>query len=200
MVFDKLIDVQSELKAPKGQFNSFGKYKYRSVEDIQEAAKPVLKAHGLALTITDDLVDIGGRSFIKATASICDPEDGTHHEVEAYAAIDFNKKGMDSSQVCGSASSYARKYALGGLFLLDDTKDADSMPPKEDDKDEGKNGNEKISQIEAKSIKDRCGGNKDLEGFILNAMGVKKFEDIVYSRYYILVKNWDAYVQKYEAK
>lgn len=194
MVFDKLIDVQSELKAPKGQFNSFGKYKYRSVEDIQEAAKPVLKAHGLALTITDDLVDIGGRSFIKATASICDPEDGTHHEVEAYAAIDFEKKGMDSSQVCGSASSYARKYALGGLFLLDDTKDADSMPP------EGKADKEKITQIEAKSIKDRCGGNKDLEGFILNAMGVKKFEDIVYSRYYILVQNWDAYVSKYEAK
>jgi len=194
MVFDKLIDVQSELKAPKGQFNSFGKYKYRSVEDIQEAAKPVLKAHGLALTITDDLVDIGGRSFIKATASICDPEDGTHHEVEAYAAIDFNKKGMDSSQVCGSASSYARKYALGGLFLLDDTNDADSMPP------EGKADKEKITQIEAKSIKDRCGGNKDLEGFILNAMGVKKFEDIVYSRYYILVQNWDAYVSKYEAK
>lgn len=194
MVFDKLIDVQSELKAPKGQFNSFGKYKYRSVEDIQEAAKPVLKAHGLALTITDDLVDIGGRSFIKATASICDPEDGTHHEVEAYAAIDFSKKGMDSSQVCGSASSYARKYALGGLFLLDDTKDADSMPPEE------KNDKEKISQVEAKSIKDRCGGNKDLEGFILNAMGVKKFEDIVYSRYYILVQNWDAYVSKYEAK
>jgi len=194
MVFDKLIDVQSELKAPKGQFNSFGKYKYRSVEDIQEAAKPVLKAHGLALTITDDLVDIGGRSFIKATASICDPEDGTHHEVKAYAAIDFNKKGMDSSQVCGSASSYARKYALGGLFLLDDTNDADSMPP------EGKADKEKITQIEAKSIKDRCGGNKDLEGFILNAMGVKKFEDIVYSRYYILVQNWDAYVSKYEAK
>jgi hypothetical protein len=194
MVFDKLIDVQSELKAPKGQFNSFGKYKYRSVEDIQEAAKPVLKAHGLALTITDDLVDIGGRSFIKATASICDPEDGTHHEVEAYAAIDFNKKGMDSSQVCGSASSYARKYALGGLFLLDDTKDADSMPPEE------KNDKEKITQVEAKSSKDRCGGNKDLEGFILNAMGVKKFEDIVYSRYYILVQNWDAYVSKYEAK
>lgn len=194
MVFDKLIDVQSELKAPKGQFNSFGKYKYRSVEDIQEAAKPVLKAHGLALTITDDLVDIGGRSFIKATASICDPEDGTHHEVEAYAAIDFDKKGMDSSQVCGSASSYARKYALGGLFLLDDTNDADSMPP------EGKADKEKITQIEAKSIKDRCGGNKDLEGFILNAMGVKKFEDIVYSRYYILVQNWDAYVSKYEAK
>jgi len=193
MVFDKLIDVQAELKAPKGQYNSFGKYNYRSVEDIQEAAKPVLKAHGLALTITDALVDIGGRPFIKAIASVCDPEDGTHHEVEAYAAIDFNKKGMDASQVCGSASSYARKYALGGLFLLDDNKDPDSMEPP-------KNIKEKITAVEAKSVKDRCGGDKDLEGFLLSAMGVKRFEDMTYERYNILVQNWDKYREKYEAK
>lgn len=193
MVFDKLIDVQAELKAPKGQYNSFGKYNYRSVEDIQEAAKPVLKAHGLALTITDALVDIGGRPFIKAIASVCDPEGGTHHEVEAYAAIDFNKKGMDASQVCGSASSYARKYALGGLFLLDDNKDPDSMEPP-------KNIKEKITAVEAKSVKDRCGGDKDLEGFLLSAMGVKRFEDMTYERYNILVQNWDKYREKYEAK
>ena len=191
MVFDKLIDVQAELKVPKNQFNSFGKYKYRSVEDIQEAVKPVLKSHGLVLTLTDDYERDENRDVIKATASICDPEDGTHHEVTAFAAIDYGKKGMDASQVCGAASSYARKYALNGLFLLDDNKDPDSLEPPKDKGD-------KITNIEAKSVKDRCGGNKTLENYLLNAMGVKRFEDLVYERYNILIQNWDKYLKAFE--
>ena len=194
MILDKLIDVQSELKVPKNQYNSFGKYKYRSVEDIQEAAKPVLKKHGLTLTLTDEAITLDGRFFVKATASICDPEDGTHHEVSSFAGIDFGKKGMDASQVVGCASSYARKYALNALFLLDDSKlepapDPDRTPLEK----------ENIGDIEAKSLKDRCGGDKDLEAFILNGLQVKKWKDLTYEVYQQAVENWDKLVERYKA-
>ncbi len=193
MIFDKLEDIQAEIRVPKNQYNDFGKFKYRSVEDIYETAKPILKKHGVVLTLTDDIVCVADKPYIKATAAVYDPEDGSHHEVVAYAGIDVNKKGMDASQVTGSASSYARKYAMNGLFLLDDNKDPDSMQPEKNPKD-------KITNVEAKSVRDRCGGDKDLEGFMLSAMGVKRFEDLIYERYNILIQKWDAYVQKYEAK
>lgn len=119
-----LIAIQQELKAPKGQYNSFGKYKYRSCEDILEAVKPLLVEHGCLLTITDTLEQLGERYYVKATATICTP-DGSY-SVSAYAREADAKKGMDESQVTGTASSYARKYALNGLFLIDDTKDADT--------------------------------------------------------------------------
>ena len=122
---ERLLRVQQELKAPKNQFNSFGKYSYRSCEDILEAAKPVLSKHGLCLTITDEIQELGGVLFVNARAIVFDG-DGTKAEVTAQAGIDVNKKGMDLSQTFGSASSYARKYALNGLFLIDDTRDADA--------------------------------------------------------------------------
>lgn len=122
---ERLVKVQSELKAPKGQFNSFGKYAYRSCEDILEAVKPVLAKYGLALKLSDSVEEIGGEIFINARATVWDA-DGTMAEVSAPAGIDVNKKGMDKSQAFGAASSYARKYALNGLFLIDDTKDADA--------------------------------------------------------------------------
>lgn len=121
---DRLRDVQCELKAPKGQFNKFGGYKYRSCEDILEAAKPVLKKHGLTLTLNDAIVEVGGRIYVKARATVTDGM--TSFSTDAYAREPESKKGMDSSQITGTASSYARKYALNGLFLIDDTKDADS--------------------------------------------------------------------------
>jgi hypothetical protein len=121
----KLLAVQSELKAPKGQFNSFGKYNYRSCEDILEAVKPLLSNHGLTMTISDDIVDVGGRVYVKATVTVFD-HDGNAHSVNAYAREEESKKGMDASQVTGATSSYARKYALNGMFLIDDTKDSDS--------------------------------------------------------------------------
>lgn len=121
----KLLAVQSELKAPKGQFNAFGKYKYRSCEDILEAVKPLLSKHGLSMTISDDIVDVGGRVYVKATVTVFD-HDGNAHSVNAYAREEDTKKGMDASQVTGATSSYARKYALNGMFLIDDTKDSDS--------------------------------------------------------------------------
>lgn len=119
-----LIEIQKELKAPKGQYNSFGKYKYRSAEDILEAVKPLLHKHGCQLTLGDEIILIGDRYYVRATATITNGEEVV--TTNAYAREDLDKKGMDGSQITGTASSYARKYALNGLFLIDDTKDADT--------------------------------------------------------------------------
>lgn len=120
-----LASIQMELKAPKGQYNSFGKYAYRSCEDILEAVKPLLAKHGLTLMLMDKPVAVGSRIYIEATAKLMGgSEDAV--EVTAYAREPDDKKGMDASQITGTASSYARKYALNGLFLIDDTKDADT--------------------------------------------------------------------------
>jgi hypothetical protein len=124
----ELIAIQNELKAPKSQFNAFGKYKYRSVEDILEAVKPLLLKYECTLTIEDEVKEVGGLVFIEATASIQVDKEGRMEgrAVTAQAGIDINRKGMDVAQSYGSSSSYARKYALNGLFLIDDTKDPDS--------------------------------------------------------------------------
>jgi len=121
---DYLIAIQSELKAPKNQFNSFGKYKYRSAEDILEAVKPLLLKYGCYLTFTERIEEVAGYLVLISKATICDGE--TTMSVEAPAGINPERKGMDIAQSFGSSSSYAKKYALGNLFLLDDTKDADS--------------------------------------------------------------------------
>lgn len=121
---DALKKIQTELKAPKGQYNSFGKYHYRSAESILEAVKPLLAKYNAELTLSDDIIEVGGRIYVKAIATIAD---GTSTvTATAFAREPEDKKGMDSSQITGTASSYARKYALNGLFLIDDTKDADT--------------------------------------------------------------------------
>lgn len=120
----KLLVVQSELKAPKSQFNSFGKYKYRNAEDILEAVKPLLKSNNLNMVVTDEVKELAGIVYIEATVR-CFDEDG-EVVVRAQAGVDLEKKGMDMSQRFGATSSYARKYALNGMFLIDDTKDADA--------------------------------------------------------------------------
>lgn len=121
---EALKKIQQELKAPKGQYNNFGKYAYRSAEDILEAVKPLLAKYGALLTISDEITEVGGRIYVKA---VCTISDGTTElAVTAYAREPESKKGMDDSQITGTASSYARKYALNGLFLIDDTKDADT--------------------------------------------------------------------------
>lgn len=125
----KLLAVQTALKAPKGQYNSFGKYSYRSCEDILEALKPLLAEQGLVLTISDSLELIGERYYVKATVNLADIESKVSIDSVAYAREEENKKGMDGSQITGAASSYARKYALNGMFCIDDTKDADTMKP-----------------------------------------------------------------------
>ena len=117
---------QNELKAPKNQYNYFGKYNYRSCEDILDAAKPICKKHNLLLTLSDKVFQIGERYYIEATATLYDTESEKSLTSTASAREAESKKGMDESQVSGTASSYARKYALNGLFNIDDTKDADT--------------------------------------------------------------------------
>ena len=130
----KLIKIQAELKAPKNQLNKFGGYRYRSCEDILEAVKPLLKKEGCLLTISDEIVEVGGSNYVKATATFIDG-DFTLTNV-AYAREPESKKGMDESQITGASSSYARKYCLNGLLLIDDSKieaspDPDTQPPAE---------------------------------------------------------------------
>ena len=125
-VYEKLMTVQTKLRAPKGQYNNFGKYSYRSCEDILEALKPLLAEVGAIVNVTDEIKLIGDRYYVEATASFIDTETGERMIAKASAREAETKKGMDDSQVTGSVSSYARKYALNGLFAIDDNKDADS--------------------------------------------------------------------------
>lgn len=125
-VYIKLQKIQSELKAPKNQKNTFGGYKYRNLEDICEAVKPLLSKYGCSLILSDDVVMVGERTYLKATATLIDSETGEKTSNNGFAREDVAKKGMDLSQLTGACSSYARKYALNGLFCIDDTKDADA--------------------------------------------------------------------------
>lgn len=124
-IYQKLIEIQTELKAPKSQFNKFGGYNYRNCEDILEAVKPLCAKHDVVPLLSDEIVMIGERYYVKSIAKITDGKDEI--TTTAFARESFDKKGMDESQITGSASSYARKYALNGLFCIDDTKDADFM-------------------------------------------------------------------------
>lgn len=123
---EKLLNIQQALKAPKNQRNTFGGYNYRSCEDILEAVKPLLKENGCVLTISDELLNIGERYYIRASAKLADAEGAGYIENVAYAREADTKKGMDESQITGACSSYARKYALNGLFCIDDVKEADA--------------------------------------------------------------------------
>lgn len=126
-IYEKLLKAQVELKAPKGQYNSFGKYKYRSCEDILEALKPVLDKFKLTLFIKDDVIEVNGRNYVKAVITLVNIEKPDEFiETSALAREEREKKGMDGSQITGASSSYARKYALNGMFMIDDTKDSDS--------------------------------------------------------------------------
>lgn len=144
-----LSKIQQELKAPKNQYNSFGKYAYRSAEDILEAVKPLLKKHGGSLTISDSIEAVGDRIYVKATCIFREGEQVT--EVSGYAREPDDKKGMDASQITGTASSYARKYALNGLFLIDDTKDPDALPQEQENKE--KQNRPASSPVSEKQIK-----------------------------------------------
>lgn len=126
-IYEKILKAQVELKAPKGQYNSFGKYKYRSCEDILEALKPVLDKLKLTLFIKDDVIEVNTRNYVKATITLVNIEKPDEIiETSALAREEETKKGMDGSQITGASSSYARKYALNGMFMIDDTKDSDS--------------------------------------------------------------------------
>lgn len=126
---ERLANVQAALKAPKGQYNSHGKYKYRSCEDILEAVKPLLRESGLTLRIEDEIIERGHRFYVRATATLICPESGESLQTNGFAREQEELKGMTAAQITGAASSYARKYALNGLFLIDDTADDDARPP-----------------------------------------------------------------------
>jgi len=166
----ELVNIQSELKAPKNQYNSFGKYKYRSCEDILEALKPLLKSNKCILTITDSIKEVGGLIFVEARAIIMN-EKG--HEVEAIAQAGINpdRKGMDISQSFGSSSSYARKYALNGLFLIDDTKDADTQPPSQ--------GKKKFTAKDAQAEKLKGTTGEELKAkYIITDAQIEKYNNL----------------------
>jgi hypothetical protein len=157
-IYEKLNKIQTELKAPKGQYNSFGKYKYRSCEDILEAIKPFLTETKTVLTINDEIVFIGNRFYVKATAVLtdCENENSFIHNT-AFAREDDSKKGMDGSQITGASSSYARKYALNGLFAIDDTKDADTDEnAKQQGKTEQKQEPERITKEDVQLMRNLC--------------------------------------------
>lgn len=135
-MFNKFIEIQGKLKVPKGQTNTFGNYKYRSCEDILKALQPMLWNHNLFLTINDEIIERGGRVYVRATARISDGKDSI--ETIAFAREPLEKKGMDSAQITGATSSYARKYALNGLFCIDDTKDADTTDNSTEQKNKAK--------------------------------------------------------------
>jgi len=135
----KLQGIQSSLKAPKGQTNKFGGYRYRSAEDILEALKPLLGEWGCSLVIQDEMVEVGGRVYVKASANLIDNETESVLSTSAFAREAEVKKGMDDAQITGSASSYARKYALNGLFAIDDTKDPDATNTHGKDKSQAVN-------------------------------------------------------------
>lgn len=183
-VYKKLIEVQKELKAPKNQRNTFGNYNYRSCEDILEALKPVLSAHGATVFISDKpVVKENLWSYIEATATFVDTESGESVSVTAYARESENKKGMDVSQITGSTSSYARKYALNGLFLIDDNRDADT--------DEQHNqiagakqkvfSKDDVTALRLDLVKVATATNKDvneLEAWVAKQIGLNNFESI----------------------
>lgn len=179
--WEKVGAIQTELKAPKGQRNNFGNYNYRSCEDIFEAVKPLLAKYGLILTCGDEIVEIGGRVYVKATAILKDGVGGEIRNV-AFAREEENVKGQSQSQVTGASSSYARKYALNGLFLIDDTRDADvtnthgkEVPEvKKEEKKEEKSG--KISERQIELIKKLVSDDKWQA--MLEWAGVEKIEDM----------------------
>ena len=156
-IYGKLMMIQQELKAPKGQYNSFAKYNYRSCEDILEAVKPLCIKNNATLLLNDAVQEVSGRFYVVATATLVDTESGDSVSVTAYAREPQDKKGMDDSQITGMASSYARKYALNGLFCIDDTKDADTDEAKRQEDAPKKREKKQESKQEVPVLCECCG-------------------------------------------
>ena len=182
-VYMKLVEVQSKLKAPKSQFNKFGNYAYRNCEDILEALKPLLNEVKAIINISDDVVLVGERYYIKATVKFICAESGEIIEASAMAREEENKKGMDSSQLTGSTSSYARKYALNGLFAIDDTKDSDTTNTHNKEQNKASNG-DIISEAQVKRLFVLAKGkDTDKVKGIVDKYGFKTSKDITKDKY-----------------
>ena len=194
-IYEKLLNIQSELKCNKGQYNSFGGYKYRSCEDILEAVKPLCRKYNCVLVLSDTLVNIGERYYVQATARLTDIEADKENEDTcisntAYAREEENKKGMDGSQITGTASSYARKYALNGLFDIDDTKDADTDEFTARTQDEEKVINKKQRDALEESIKANMFDVNGVDKEVLEKFGYKKIEEIQIKNYMKIVNEF----------
>ena len=199
-VTQKLMSIQTEIKAPKNLYNSFGKYKYRNAEGICEAVKPYLVAQKCSLTLSDDVVQVGERYYIKATATLIDFESGESYSVSALARESHDKKGQDDSQITGTTSSYARKYALNGLFLLDDTKDADTDEHHEEIKSRREKAEDeqnvkdiesmKIAPVKVTVIKGKCEESGIEESKVLTLYKLKSFEDMTEKQFKNAMDNW----------
>lgn len=200
-IHEKMMKIQTTLKAPKNLFNSFGNYKYRNAEGILEAVKPLLAENKLSMYISDDVQAVNDRVYVKATVSIFDIETGESVMATASAREALNKKGMDDSQITGTASSYARKYALNGIFLLDDTKDADTdenqkertarANNKEQEKNKEKLDQMKISLVKQKTLLDLCEDEKFDINKILKSYKHESIKDITEGQYKYIVANKD---------
>ena len=198
-VYEKLSRVQTKLIAPKNQFNSFGRYNYRSCEDILEGLKPHLKELNAAVTIADEIVLIGEHYYIKATASFYDCETGEAIHNAAYAREEEAKKGMDASQVTGATSSYARKYALNGLFCIDDVKDADTRDNRQKEAEEKataeaeqkKIENSFISEVKVKALTSRCENEGVDVQKILKLYKVKRLEELTELKFRNINDHWN---------
>ena len=206
---EKLMRIQTEIKAPKNLYNSFGNYKYRNAESICEAVKPYLAKENVSLVLDDEIVDVGGRIYVKATAQLMDNENEDVIAVSAYARESATKKGMDDSQITGAASSYARKYALNGIFLLDDTKDADSdeyknqadaMTEKQKAEEEAENlGKQKVTEVMAKALEQRCKNEGVPVEFLLNSYKVASLSDLTNTQYRNASDHWAKIVEASKA-
>ena len=201
-IYEKLMTVQQTAKIPKNQFNSFGKYHYRSCEDILEGLKPCLKEVGATVTVNDEIVEIGSRVYVKATARFTDTE-GAYIENTAFAREPENKSGMDTAQITGATSSYARKYALNGLFMIDDNKDADTDENKVESDARGKKADkvkteetEKklIDEIKQKALMEKCKNSNISVITLLDKCKLKHIEDITEKQYYWLINNWEKFI------
>lgn len=175
-IVENLLNIQQELKAPKNQRNNFGGYNYRSCEDILEGVKPILKKYGCTLTLEDEIVQVGERYYVRAEAKLYDFKDNKTYTVTAYAREQEEKKGLDAAQITGTASSYARKYALNGLFCIDDTKDPDTDEYAKKTGAEPKKAAE-VKKASAKQIEILKNLVKDVPA-MLKYYGVEKIEDL----------------------
>ena len=182
-IYQKLRKVQTELKAPKGQYNSFGKYAYRSCEDILEALKPLLDREQLVLILSDSMEVVGDRVYVKATATLTNAEDESQViTTSAFAREEESKKGMDGSQVTGASSSYARKYCLNGLFNIDDNKDSDAINTGDSSATVEMATKEQVAKLEELQLRNWCKTKKGKELEELTKAEATKLIEVVLKR------------------
>ena len=198
-IYEKLSAIQVKLNAPKKQYNSYGRYNYRSCEDILEGLKPHLEETKTAVTVNDEIVLIGERYYVKATATLHDCESDKSVSNTAYAREELTKKGMDASQITGSTSSYARKYALNGLFCIDDVKDADTRDNRQKEAEEQAKAeseakdieNSVIDDLKARALKARCVAEQVPESTILKLYKVDAIEKLTMRQFANIHANWN---------